>query len=196
MKEGEEVKEGEEEFKLVLEEVPPASYVITTSPGAAPGGGGDVHTLTVHLGKPGHPDPIVIETGKIGRQASAAVTLARGDSVLYSTASRDKDVRDVDFLPLSVEHQERFSSAGLTSGAFNKRDGRPGEHEILVCRLIDRPLRPLVAEGWRHDTQLLSWILSYNGARTCDPLAITASAAALWLSDGPVIKPVAAAMVG
>ena len=180
--------------KLVLEDVPPASYEIISSPTAP--GGGDVHTLTINLGAPGHPDPIIIETGKIGRQASAAVTLTRGESVLYATAARDKDVRDLNFLPLSVEHQERFSSAGMTSGAFNKRDGRPAEHEILVCRLIDRPLRPLIAEGWRHETQLLSWILSYDGERTCDPLAITASAAALWLSDVPLIKPVAAAMVG
>jgi len=184
----------EHELKLALEPVPPASYTVTSSPGAP--GGGVIHTLTLHLGKPGHPDPIVIETGKIGRQASAAVTLTRGDSVLYATACRDKDVRDVDFLPLSVDHQERFSSAGLTSGAFNKRDGRPAEHEILVCRLIDRPLRPLIADGWRHDTQLLSWVLSYDGVRTCNPLAITASAAALWLSDVPLMKPVAAAMVG
>ncbi len=191
----EEVEEAEEaEWKLVLEEVPPASYEVTSSPTAP--GGGNVHTLTIHLGAPGHPDPIVIETGKIGRQASAAVTLTRGESVLYATASRDKDTRDIDFLPLSVEHQERFSSAGMTSGSYNKRDGRPAEHEILVCRLIDRPLRPLIADGWRHETQLLSWILSYDGVRTCDPLAVTASAAALWLSDVPLSKPVAAAMVG
>jgi polyribonucleotide nucleotidyltransferase len=190
----EEEESAEPGFKLVLEDVPPASYEITSSPTAP--GGGTVHTLTINLGAPGHPDPIIIETGKIGRQASAAVTLTRGDSVLYATASRDKDVRDVSFLPLSVEHQERFSSAGMTSGAFNKRDGRPAEHEILVCRLIDRPLRPLIAEGWRHETQLLSWILSYDGVRTCDPLAVTASAAALWLSDVPLSKPVAAAMVG
>ena len=128
----------EPEFKLVLEDVPPASYEITSSPTAP--GGGSVHTLTINLGAPGHPDPIIIETGKIGRQASAAVTLTRGESVLYATASRDKDVRDLNFLPLSVEHQERFSSAGMTSGAFNKRDGRPAEHEILVCRSgTDRP---------------------------------------------------------
>lgn len=193
-KEEEEAAPEEEPWKLVLEEVPPASYSVETTPTAP--GGGNVHKLTIHLGAPGHPDPIIIETGKIGRQASAAITMTRGDSVLYATASRDKDKRDIDFLPLSVEHQERFSSAGTTSGAFNKRDGRPAEHEILVCRLIDRPLRPLIAEGWRHETQLLSWILSYDGVRTCDPLAITASAAALWLSDVPLLKPVAAAMVG
>ena len=183
-------------YKLELCDVPPASFEVTTVDDAGPSKSGPVHTLTINLGQPGHPDPIVIETGKIGRQASGAVTLTRGDSVLYATASRDKDTRDLDFLPLSVDHQERFSSAGLTSGAFNKRDGRPAEHEILVCRLIDRPLRPLIADGWRHETQLLSWVLSYDGERTCDPLAITASAAALWLSDVPLKKPVAAAMVG
>ncbi|KAL7539586.1 hypothetical protein ACHAXR_009482 [Thalassiosira sp. AJA248-18] len=193
--EEEEEEAVEEPYKLDLCEVPPASHSIESTPGAGPAGG-TVHTLTIHLGKPGHPDPIVIQTGKIGRQAAAAVTLTRGESVLYATAARDKDPRPLDFLPLSVEHQERFSSAGLTSGAFNKRDGRPGEHEILVCRLIDRPLRPLIAEGWRHETQLLSWILSYDGVRTCDPLAITASATALWLSDVPLSRPVAAAMVG
>ncbi|KAL7547699.1 hypothetical protein ACHAWF_010982 [Thalassiosira exigua] len=194
-KEAETSEDADEGFKLVLEPVPPASHSVTSTPGAGPAGD-TVHSLTLHLGFPGHPDPIIIETGKIGRQAGAAVTLTRGDSVLYATASREKDVKDLDFLPLSVEFTERFSSAGTTSGAFNKRDGRPAEHEILVCRLVDRPLRPLIQEGWRHETQLLSWILSYDGVRTCDPLAITASAAALWLSDVPLLKPVAAAMVG
>jgi polyribonucleotide nucleotidyltransferase len=141
--------------------------------------------------------PITIQTGKIGRQAAGAVTMVRGDTVLYATAARDKDPKEgLGFLPLSVEHQERFSSAGLTSGGYNKRDGRPAEHEVLTCRLIDRPLRPLIDQGWRHETQLLSWVLSYDGVRSCDPLAITASATALYLSDVPLHKPVAAAMVG
>ncbi|KAL7573719.1 hypothetical protein ACA910_007757 [Epithemia clementina (nom. ined.)] len=140
---------------------------------------------------------VIIETGKIGRQAAGAVTLTRGDSVLYATASRDsKPKEDIDFLPLSVEHQERFSSAGLTSGSYTRRDGRPAEHEILVCRLIDRPIRPLIADGWRHDTQILSWVLSYDGVRTCDPLAIVSAATAVYLSDVPLDKPVAAVQVG
>ena len=198
----EKIEEEEEDellpFKLILEEPPgPPSYQIESIPNSSPGNSGSVHTLTINLGAPGTSDPIILQTGKIGRQASGAVTLTRGNTVLYATASRDNDPRpNIDFVPLSVEHQERFSSAGLTSGAFNKRDGRPAEHEILVCRLIDRPLRPLIAQGWAHETQLLSWILSYDGERTCDPLAITASAAALWLSDVPLLKPVAAAMVG
>lgn len=164
--------------------------------------GGDVHRLTIHK-LPGQKEgdenenPIVIETGKIGRQASGAVTLQRGDTVLYATAACDDKPKDgLDFLPLSVEHQERFSSVGLTSGGYNKRDGRPAEHEVLTCRLIDRPLRPLVADGWRHETQLLSWVMSYDGLRSADPLAIVASSTALYISEVPLTTAVAAAMVG
>ena len=164
--------------------------------------GGDVHRLTINT-LPGQKEgdknenPIVIETGKIGRQASGAVTLQRGDTVLYATAACDDSPKEgLDFLPLSVEHQERFSSVGATSGGYNKRDGRPAEHEVLTCRLIDRPLRPLVADGWRHETQLLSWVMSYDGLRSADPLAIVASSTALYLSEIPLTKAVAAAMVG
>ena len=180
---------------LILEEVPPPSFSIeTNSNGPA---GSPVTTLSIHLGAAGHPEPLIIETGKIGRQAAGAVTLTRGETVLFATAARDKDPKEsLDFIPLSVDHQERFSSAGLTSGSYNRRDGRPAEHEILTCRLIDRPLRPLIASGWRHETQLLDWVMSYDGKRSCDPLAITASAAALWISDIPLSKPVAASMVG
>ena len=168
----------------------------TTNDG--PAGGPTYKLKFAHI--PGQQDDVpglVMETGKIGRQAAGAVTLTRGDSVLYATAARDdKPKEDIDFLPLSVEHQERFSSAGMTSGSYNRRDGRPAEHEILTCRLIDRPLRPLIASGWRHETQLLSWVLSYDGVRSCDPLAIVASATALYLSDVPLDKPVAAVQVG
>lgn len=162
-------------------------------------GGSPVHTLTIHTLPGDHlePQPFVLQTGKIGRQAAGAVTLTRGDTVLYATAAREENPREgLDFLPLSVEHQERFSAVGMTSGGYNKRDGRPAEHEVLTCRLIDRPIRPLITEGWRHETQLLSWVLSYDGIRSCDPLAIVASAAALYISDIPLTKAVAAAMVG
>ncbi|GKY93472.1 hypothetical protein MPSEU_000314700 [Mayamaea pseudoterrestris] len=140
---------------------------------------------------------IVIETGKIGRQAAGAVTLTRGDTVLYATAAREKDAKEsLDFVPLSVDYQERFSSAGLTSGSFHKRDGRPAEHEILTARLMDRPLRPLIAPSWRHETQLLAWVLSYDGVRSCDTLAVVAASTAMYLSDIPLLKPVAAVQVG
>jgi polyribonucleotide nucleotidyltransferase len=168
---------------------------------SSPTGPGDnhVHTLTFH--KLPHQDddvpPITIQTGKIGRQAAGAVTVTRGDSVVYATAARDSDPKEeIDFCPLSVDYQERFSSAGMTSGAFNKRDGRPAEHEILTCRLIDRPIRPLIMSGWRHETQLLSWVLSYDGVRSCDTLAIVGAASSLYISDVPLTKPVAAVQVG
>jgi polyribonucleotide nucleotidyltransferase len=178
-----------------------SSYYQVEKDNSGPGGS-DVYRLIINS-LPGqkeddeHGHPIVIETGKIGRQAAGAVTLTRGETVLYATASRDDSPKEgLDFLPLSVEHQERFSSVGMTSGGYNKRDGRPAEHEVLTCRLIDRPLRPLIADGWRHETQLLSWVLSYDGSRSCDPLAIISSSAALYISDIPLTKPVAAAMVG
>jgi len=161
-----------------------------------------VHTLTIHNmnGDDENEEnsiPLIIETGKIGRQAAGAVVLTMGETVIYSTASRDDSPKEaIDFLPLSVEYQERFSSTGQTKGGYNKRDGRPAEHEILTCRLIDRPIRPMIADGWRHETQLLSWVLSYDGFMPLDTLAITASSAALWLSDVPLIKPIAAATVG
>ena len=153
-----------------------------------------IHRCIIQLGDG---EDIVLESGKIGRQASGAITLTRGTTVLLATASRDRSPKEnLDFIPLSVEHQERFSSAGMTSGAYNKRDGRPSDHNILTCRLIDRPLRPLIHSGWRHETQLLSWVLSYDGKRSCDPLAIMGSSAALWISDIPLTKPVGAVEVG
>ena len=153
-----------------------------------------IHRCIIQLGDG---EDIVLESGKIGRQASGAITLTRGTTVLLATASRDRSPKEnLDFIPLSVEHQERFSSAGMTSGAYNKRDGRPSDHNILTCRLIDRPLRPLIHSGWRHETQLLSWVLSYDGRRSCDPLAIMGSSAALWISDIPLTKPVGAVEVG
>lgn len=174
-------------------DVPIGEYKIeTTNDGPA---GGPVHTLTVNLG--GGQAPLVFQTGKIGRLAAGAVTLTRGDTVLYSTASHDDDPKEnIGFLPLSVEHQERFSSVGTTSGSYMKRDGRPAEHEVLTCRLIDRPLRPLIQKGWRHETQLLNWVLSYEGDRSTDPLAITSASTACYISDVPLHKPVAGIMVG
>jgi polyribonucleotide nucleotidyltransferase len=163
----------------------------TTRDGPA---GGPVHRLTFF-----HTDvaPVIIETGKIGRQAAGAVRVTRGETVLYSTAARDADPKEeIDFMPLSVEHQERFSSVGTTSGSYNRRDGRAAEHEILTCRLIDRPIRPLIVAGWRHETQLLNWVLSYDGVRSTDALSIISCAAALYLSDVPFVKPVAAVQVG
>ena len=139
---------------------------------------------------------IAFETGLIGKQASGAVVVRSGGTIVYNTACYESAEGDFDFIPLRVDYQERQSAGGRTKGGYQKRDGRPSEDEILVSRLIDRPLRPMIAEGWRHDTQLLSWVLSYDGETVPDPLSICGSAAALAVSDIPLVKPVAAVEVG
>eukprot|EP00250_Pteridium_aquilinum_P012990 c21065_g1_i1 orf=186-3056(+) len=140
---------------------------------------------------------ITIETGLIGRQASGAVTVTDGETILYATACASEEVIEPsDFAPLSVHYQERFSAAGRTSGGFFKREGRAKDHEILICRLIDRPLRPMIAKGFYHDTQILSWVFSYDATHSPEPLAIVAASAALALSDIPIVKTVGAVRVG
>lgn len=140
---------------------------------------------------------IILETGLIGRQASGAVTITDGETILYATACASDDVSEPsDFIPFSVHYQERFSAAGRTSGGFFKREGRARDHEILICRLIDRPLRPMIAKGFNYETQILSWVLSYDRVHAPEPLAITAASAALALSEIPITKAVAAVRVG
>jgi polyribonucleotide nucleotidyltransferase len=140
---------------------------------------------------------LIFETGKIARQAGGAVTLRAGDTILLATACRGPvPSAETDFLPLRVDYQEKFSSTGKTLGGFIKREGRPAEREILVCRLIDRPIRPMFEEGYYNDTQVLTYVLSYDGVHAPDPLAICAASAALVISDIPLIKPVGAVRVG
>jgi polyribonucleotide nucleotidyltransferase len=99
-------------------------------------------------------------------------------------------------VPLQVTYAERFSAAGRTAGSFIKRDGRPKDHETLTARLIDRPLRPAFPAGWASDTQVLAWVLSYDGEHGPEPLAITAAGAALAVSDVPLARAVAGVRVG
>lgn len=152
----------------------------------------DKHSISISV----NGREIVLETGKIARQADGSVILRCGDTMLLATACATKDpLPDIDFLPLRVDYQEKFSSTGKTLGGFIKREGRPTERETLVCRLIDRPIRPMIAEGYRHDTQLITTVLSYDGVHTPEALAITAASAALVLSDIPLIKPVGGVQV-
>ncbi|NGX50554.1 MAG: Polyribonucleotide nucleotidyltransferase [Chlamydiae bacterium] len=138
---------------------------------------------------------ITFETGKVARQANAAVMVRSGDTVLLSTACSGAPLPDVNFLPLRVDYQEKFSSAGKTLGGFIKREGKPSEKEILTCRLIDRPIRPMFEEGYFTDTQLITTVLSYDGVHQTEPLAICGASAALTLSDIPFIKPIGAVRV-
>ena len=137
------------------------------------------------------------ETGQIARQANGSVLLHCGETIILATACASAlPGEGVDFLPLRVDYQEKYSSVGRTAGGFIKREGRPSEREILTSRLIDRPIRPMFEEGYYNEVQLLSYVLSYDGKNLPDVLAITASSAALVLSDIPLVKPIGAVRVG
>lgn len=140
---------------------------------------------------------IILETGKIARQASGAVVLRVGDTMIFSSACMSPEAAEgTDFFPLRVDYQEKFSAAGKTLAGFIKREGRPSQKETLVSRLIDRPLRPMFEEGLFNEVQVLAYVWSYDGQNSPEPLAITACSAALAISDIPLIKPVAGVRVG
>lgn len=150
-------------------------------------------TFTVTVGD----REISFETGKIARQAHGAVIVRCGDTMVFNTACIAPHAADgTDFLPLRVDYQEKFSSAGKTLSGFIKREGRPSEREALVSRLIDRPLRPLFEEGLYNEIQVLSYVWSYDGINSPEPLAICGCSAALAISEIPLIKPIAAVRMG
>src|SRR5262245_33438297 len=120
------------------------------------------------------------ETGKIAKQAGGAVLVRLGDTIVFATAcAAFQAEEEADFLPLRIDYQEKFFSAGKTLGGFIKREGRPTEREILISRLIDRPLRPMFEDGYFKEVQILAYVWSYDGANLPDPLAICASSAVL-----------------
>jgi len=138
---------------------------------------------------------ISFETGKMAKQASGAVVVRQGDTVVLSTATAG-NLRDVDFLPLTVDVEERMYAAGKIPGSFFKREGRSGEKGTLVARMIDRPLRPLFPKGWRRETQLVSITLSVDHVNPYDILAMNGASAALMLSDIPFPTAVGAVRIG
>ncbi|MDB6081615.1 MAG: pnp [Chlamydiia bacterium] len=152
-------------------------------------------TKTTSIDINGH--TITFETGKIARQANGSVVVRCGDTMILATCcATSHPLENIDFLPLKIDYQEKFASTGKTVSGFIKREGKPTQNEILVCRLIDRPLRPMFAEGYYHDTQVMSTVLSYDGVHNPDVLAICACSAALAISDIPLLKPIAAVRVG
>jgi polyribonucleotide nucleotidyltransferase len=138
---------------------------------------------------------ISFETGKMAKQASGAVVVRQGDTVVLSTATAGA-LRDVDFLPLTVDVEERMYAAGKIPGSFFKREGRSGEKGTLTARMIDRPLRPLFPKGWRRETQLVSLTLSVDHVHPYDILAMNGASAALMISDIPFPMPVGAVRIG
>ena len=138
---------------------------------------------------------ISFETGKLAKQASGAVVVRSGDTMVLCTATAG-NLRDVDFLPLTVDVEERMYAAGKIPGSFFKREGRAGEKATLTARLIDRPIRPLFPKGWRYETQLVALPVSVDHVNPYDILAMNGASAALMVSQIPFPTPVGAVRIG
>src|SRR3990170_1112435 len=138
---------------------------------------------------------ISFETGKYAKQASGSVVVQAGDTMVLSTATAGA-ARDVDFLPLTVDVEERMYAAGKIPGSFFRREGRAGEKATLTARMIDRPLRPLFPKGWRRETQLVSIPMSVDHVHPYDILAMNGASAALMVSDIPFPTPVGSVRIG
>ncbi|WP_372789199.1 polyribonucleotide nucleotidyltransferase [Paraconexibacter sp.] len=148
-------------------------------------------TVTVEVGG----TEISFETGRLAKQASGSVLVTQGDTLVLCTATAGGE-RDVDFLPLTVEVEERMYAAGKIPGSFFKREGRSGEKAVLTCRMIDRPIRPLFPKGWHRETQLVAMPMSIDHEHPYDVLAMNGASAALMLSDIPIPFPVGAVRIG
>src|ERR687892_1979749 len=138
---------------------------------------------------------IEFETGKLAKQASGSVVVTAGETKVLCTATAG-NVRDVDFLPLTVDVEERMYAAGKIPGSFFRREGRAGEKATLTARMIDRPLRPLFPKGWNRETQLVSIPMSIDHENSYDILAMNGTSAALMISDIPFPAPVGAVRIG
>ncbi len=142
-------------------------------------------------------ETLILETGKMAKQADAAITLQYGDTVVLVTATASRKPKEgMSFLPLTVDYRENTYAAGKIPGGFFKREGRPSDKETLTSRLIDRPIRPLFPAGWNFETQVIAFVLSSDQSNDSDVLALTGASAALYLSDIPWSTPLAAVRVG
>src|ERR671928_1520202 len=152
----------------------------------------EVKTVSVEIGG----TEISFETGRMAKQANGAVVVRGGDTMVLSTATAGNEREGIDFLPLTVDVEERMYAAGKIPGSFFKREGRAGEKATLTARLIDRPLRPLFPKGWRRETQLVGLTLSVDHVHPYDVLAMNGISAALMVSDIPFPMPVGAVRIG
>src|SRR5918996_5327042 len=151
----------------------------------------DVSRVSVEVGG----KEISLETGKLAKQASGAVVVQAGDTMVLCTATAG-NLRDVDFLPLTVDVEERHYAVGKIPGSFFRREARPGEKATLTARMIDRPLRPLFPKGWHYETQLVCQPLSVDHVHPYDILAMNGASAALAVSDIPIGAHVGSVRVG
>ncbi|HUU66939.1 MAG TPA: polyribonucleotide nucleotidyltransferase [Methyloceanibacter sp.] len=153
----------------------------------------DKHTVEIEWGG----RPLTLETGRIARQADGAVLATYGETSVLATVVAAKEERvGIDFFPLTVNYQEKTFAAGKIPGGFFKREGRPTEKDTLTSRLIDRPIRPLFAKGFKNETQVITTVLSHDMENDPDILALVAASAALTISGIPFLGPIGAARVG
>ncbi len=153
----------------------------------------DIHTVEIEWGG----RPLTLETGKVARQAGGSVIATYGETVVHATVVAAKEPKPgQDFFPLTVNYQEKTYAAGKIPGGYFKREGRPSEKETLVSRLIDRPIRPLFAEGFKCETQVVCTVLQHDLENDPDVVAMVAASAALTLSGVPFLGPIGAARVG
>ncbi len=140
---------------------------------------------------------LIVETGKVAKQADGAVVIRYGDTIILVTAVSNRTAKEgLDFFPLTVEYRESSYAAGRIPGNYFRREGRPNEKEVLTCRLIDRPVRPLFPEGYRFETQIVGSVLSADADNDPDVIAITGASCAMYLSDIPFVNPIAAVRIG
>ena len=140
---------------------------------------------------------LTLETGRLAKQASGAVMVRCGDTLVLSTVvAAEEMIEGTDFIPLQVEYREKTSAAGKIPGGFMKREGRSSEKEVLSARLIDRPIRPLFPKEWRYETQVVSTVFSFDGENDGDVLGAVGASAALMISDIPFDGPIAEVRVG
>lgn len=140
---------------------------------------------------------LIVETGKVAKQADGSVVIRYGDTMLLVAAVSARSAKEgLDFFPLTVEYRENTFSAGRIPGNYFRREGRPSEKEVLTCRLIDRPVRPLFADGYRFETQIVASVISADADNDPDVVAITGASCALYLSDIPFHNPIAGVRIG
>jgi len=139
--------------------------------------------------------PMTFETGRLAKQAHGSILISYGESVVLVTAVGGDERPGIDFFPLTCEYVEKTYAAGKIPGGFFKREARQRDEEILVCRLMDRPCRPLFPEGYRGDTQVIATVLSSDKINPTDVLAVTGASAALHISDLPWAGPLVAVRV-
>ena len=139
---------------------------------------------------------IHLETGRVARQATGAVLASMGDTSVLVTVVASREPSDRDFLPLTVDYEEKTYSAGRIPGGFFKREGRPSEKAILTCRLIDRPIRPLFPDGFNNEVQVVATVMSVDPEIDPDVVAMVGASAALAISGVPFNGPVGAVRVG